>query len=163
MHIQSCFWSSTGANLFRGIRWLCIILPSAPNSRNTLQVLLAVKHPVRNTLESEQLHSHPAVPGQIMWTRSCLALCPRFLPAPGCTSRWLVDGAVCTHVLAAGLMWFQPEGRGQFQGFLFVLHPRWPSQSEQSQGFIVIMFFFFLIVVYCSDSPSCLVIPPWCS
>lgn len=95
MHIQSCLWSSTGANLFRGIGWWCIILPNTPNSRNTLQVLLAVKHPGWKSLETEQLHSHPADPGQIMCTRSCLALCPKLLPAPGCS--WLLDGAVCAH------------------------------------------------------------------
>ena len=98
MHIQSYFWSSTGANLFCGIRQLCIILPSALNSRNTLQVLLAVKHPVQNTSETEQLCSHPAVPGQITWTRSCLALHPRFFPL-GIPQCWCGGGwcYVCAH------------------------------------------------------------------
>lgn len=142
MHIQSRFWSSTGANLFCGIRWLCIFLPSAPNSWNTLQVLLAVKHPVQNTSDTEQLHSHPAVPGETTCTRSCLALCPRFLPASGRTSVsvwwWL---ALCVrthervHVLVAWWRCFERERRGRIK----VFSPRWRSQLEQCKGFGVTM------------------------
>lgn len=59
---------------------------------------------------------------------------------PGCVPQL----AACPWVyLAAGLLCSQPEARAQFRGFLFVLHPRWHSQSEQSQGFSLIMVYFF--------------------
>lgn len=57
VHPESSFWSNSGAHLLCGIRWLCVFLPSALDSLNALQVLLALKHPIQNNSETEKQQS----------------------------------------------------------------------------------------------------------
>lgn len=124
MHIQSCFCSSTGANLFCGIKWFHVILPKSPNSWNTLKVLLAIKLLVRNTSESEQLHSYLGLPCQITCTRSCqIRICTAdsFLPL-AVPWRWGGGGRGHVCALVCMYMWWWHSGcvsdvRGEIKMF----------------------------------------------